>query len=196
MSRRDILPPLPSLQGHFLLESGYHTDQWLDLDALFVDPNEIAPLTAALAEKLRGHSISAVCGPLFGGAFLAQAVAGTLGGRFYYTQRVDAMAKPGLFKAEYRLPPELKRRVRGERVAVVDDVISAGSSVRATIAALDEADASTIVVGTFLVLGATGAQHLANVGLPLETLDRREFAFWSPHDCPLCRVGTALEEPH
>ena len=71
----DMLKALPARRGHFLLESGYHTDLWFTLDALFVAPKDIAPRVVALAELLRPYSISAVCGPLLGGAFLAQAVA-------------------------------------------------------------------------------------------------------------------------
>jgi orotate phosphoribosyltransferase len=191
----DILAALPARRGHFLLESGFHTDLWLTLDAVFVDPNKIAPLVAALADKLRLHAVSAVCGPLLGGAFLAQAIASTLGAGFYYTEPCPASAEPGLFRAEYRLPSELSRRVPGERVAVVDDVISAGSSVRATIAALAAAGASTAVVGSLMVLGDTAVAHFADQHLPLETLDRRDFNLWKPADCPLCRAGRPLEDP-
>jgi orotate phosphoribosyltransferase len=191
----DILAALPARRGHFLLESGYHTDLWLTLDAVFVDPNKIAPLVAALADKLRPHAVSAICGPLLGGAFLAQAIASALGAGFYYTEQRAASSDPGLFKAGYRLPPELRRRVRGERVAVVDDVISAGSSTRATIAALTDAGASPLVVGTFLVLGDTAVAHFASQGVPVETLGRRDFNLWKPADCPLCREGPPLEDP-
>jgi orotate phosphoribosyltransferase len=191
----DVLAALPARRGHFLLESGYHTDLWLTLDAVFVDPSRIAPLVAALADKLRPHAVSAVCGPLLGGAFLAQAIATTLGAGFYYTEPAPAPPEPGLFRAEYRLRSELTRRVRGERVAVVDDVISAGSSVRATIAALAAAGASTAVVGALLVLGGAAVAHFAGQRTPVEALGRRDFSLWEPADCPLCRAGPPLEDP-
>jgi orotate phosphoribosyltransferase len=191
----DILAAVPARRGHFLLESGHHTDLWLTLDALFVDPNKVASLVAALADKLRPHVVSAVCGPLLGGAFLAQALASVLGVGFYYAEPSPASPNPGLFKAAYRLPPELSRRVRGERVAVVDDVISAGSSVRATIAALTTAGASTIVVGAFMVLGDTAVTHFASQRVPVEFLGHRDFSLWQPADCPLCQAGPPLEDP-
>lgn len=191
----DILSALPARRGHFLLESGYHTDLWLTLDAVFVDPAKIAPQVAALADKLRPHAVTAVCGPLLGGAFLAQAIASTLGARFYYTEPGPAPPGPGLFRAEYRLPPELSRRARGERVAVVDDVISAGSSVRATIAALGAAGASTAVVAALVVLGDAAVAHFAEQRVPVETLGRHDFTLWKPADCPLCQVGPPLVDP-
>ena len=189
----DIWAALPARSGHFLLESGYHTDLWLSLDAVFVDPAKVAPLVAALADRLRPYSVTAVCGPLLGGAFLAQAVASTLGAAFYYAEPSPASPNPGLFKAEYRLPSGLSRRVRGERVAVVDDVISAGSSVRATIKALTAAGASTVAIGALLVLGEAAVAHFATQRVSVETLARRDFNLWTPGDCPLCREGHALE---
>jgi orotate phosphoribosyltransferase len=191
----DVLASLPARRGHFLLESGYHTDLWLTLDALFADPLRVAPLVTALADQLRPQAVSAVCGPLVGGAFLAQAMATALGVGFYYTEPRTGPADAGLFKAEYQLPPGLRRRARGERVAVVDDVISAGSSVRATVAALTAAGSSTAVVAALLVLGNEAVAHFAALGVPVEALARRDFVLWQPSDCPLCREGLPLEDP-
>ncbi len=190
----DILEALPARRGHFLLESGYHSDIWLTLDGLFADPATVAPLVAALADRLRPHAAAAVCGPLLGGAFLAQAIATSLGSRFCYTELV-APGDSSLFTAEYQLPRALKRLVRGQSIAVVDDVISAGSSARATAVALAAAGASTIVVGALLVLGDAALIHFADQGVPVETLHRRRFDLWKPSDCPLCRSGPPLEDP-
>lgn len=189
-----LLQVLPARRGHFLLESGYHTDLWLTLDALFVNPRAIAPLVSALAEKLRPHAVAGICGPLLGGAFLAQALAMHLAVDFYYTQPAPPPSGGGLFTAQYTLPAELGARVQGARIAVVDDVISAGSSVRATMAAMKEARASVVVVASLLVLGDTGAEHFRREGTALETLERRPFNLWAPADCSLCRAGVALED--
>lgn len=191
----DIFNTLPARQGHFRLESGYHTDLWLTLDSLFTEPRAIAPLVSALAERLHPHGVSAVCGCLLGGAFLAQALATTLGVRFYYTEPRTSPAADGFFKARYTLPRDLRRRVRGERVAAVDDVISAGSSVRATVNALIDAGASTVVVGALFVLGRVGLDHFASLAMPVESLGRRDFSLWEPTACPLCAAGAPLEDP-
>jgi len=191
----DILKNLPARRGHFLLESGYHTDLWFDLDALFVAPRDIAHQVAALAERLRPYPISAVCGPLLGGAFLAHAVAAHMGLRFFFSQQVPFKTDGGLFAAAYRLPPELRRRAGGERIAIVDDVISAGSSVRATAADLTAAGASTVVVGTILLLGNQAVEHFSARGVPLVALAQQGFNLWAPAECPLCRTGAPLENP-
>jgi orotate phosphoribosyltransferase len=191
----DPLEALPARRGHFLLESGYHTDVWLTLDALFRQPRALTPMVTALAARLAPHRVAGVCGPLLGGAFLAQALASTMGVEFYFCERIPATEGPGLFTAAYRLPEGLRRPVRGLRVAVVDDAISAGSSVRATAAALQAAGASIAVVGTLLATGTIALGHFAQLGVPVEALDRRELTLWAPADCPLCRDGTPLEDP-
>jgi orotate phosphoribosyltransferase len=186
---------LPERRGHFLLESGLHTDRWLTLDSLFVDGGKIAPSIAALADRLRPHAVTGVCGPLLGGAFLAQALASTLGVRFYYAERSPDRSDDGIFRARYDLPSEQRRRLAGERIAVVDDVISAGSSVRATATALTSAGASIAVVAAFLILGDAASTHFAGLGIPMEALGRRGLALWKPGDCPLCLSGAPLEDP-
>lgn len=191
----DVLDSLPARRGHFLLESGYHTDLWLTLDGMFVDPRALAPLVAALAGRLRPHGPTAVCGPLLGGAFVAQAVATELGAAFYFTEPVPAPAGPGLFRAKYRLPPALHERAAGERMAVVDDVISAGSSVRATAEALASAGASVVAVGALLVLGDGADAHFGPRGIPVEAAGRSGWSLWAPDECPLCRAGVPLEDP-
>jgi orotate phosphoribosyltransferase len=191
----DVFATVPARQGHFLLESGYHTDFWFDLDALFVSPIALAPLVATLADRLRPYGISAVCGPLLGGAFLAQAVAIELGSRFYFTHPAPHSEGEGLYQAEYSLLPELQRRVRGERAAVVDDVISAGSSVRATCAALNNAGAEIVAVGALLVLGSAALDHFSAHRVPVEALSQRQFLLWNEAECPLCKSGSPLEDP-
>ena len=191
----DPLAGVPARRGHFVLESGYHTDLWLSLDALFVDPAALAPQVAALADLLRPHAPTAVCGPLLGGAFLAQALATQMGLRFYVAQPAPSIADGGLYSAVYDLPADQRRRVAGERIALVDEVISAGSSVRATDAALAAAGATTVVVGSLLVLGDRAVDHFAARGVPLVALARQPFTLWPPTACPLCAAGTPLEDP-
>jgi orotate phosphoribosyltransferase len=188
-----IFDLLPARKGHFLLESGYHTDLWLDLDTLFVDPVKIAPAVTMLAGRLRRYGCDAICGPMTGGAFLAQSLAAVLRTCFFYAEPVAEPDGVGLFTAKYRLPPTMAVQAKGARVAVVDDAISAGSSVRATIAALDAAGASTVVVATLLVLGDVGLTHFTERGVPFEALMRRDFSVWAPGECPLCHARVPIE---
>jgi orotate phosphoribosyltransferase len=189
----DILETLPVQKGHFLLESGYHTDLWFTLEALFVNPEKIAPLISSLAIRLSAHAPTAICGPLLGGAFVAQAIASKLCLNFYYTEAVPIGSESEMFSARYVLTKELHRLVREERIALVDDVISAGSSVRASAEALANAGSSLVAVGALVSLGTKAEDHFASVGVPVEVLARREFNLWEPSACPLCAQRMSIE---
>jgi orotate phosphoribosyltransferase len=181
--------------GHFLLESGLHAASWIDLDTLFLDSRALAPHIAALAALISRHQVSAVCGPLLGGAFVAQAIAIQLGVRFYFAERVSSAPNEGLFQAVYRLPNSQRVRAATERFAVVDDVIGAGSAVRATVGELASLGATTAVVGALLTLGSRAGSHLQQVGIPVVTLGSREIAMWEPQVCPRCQAGIPLQSP-
>lgn len=88
-------------QGHFDLGTGYHGDVWLDLDALFLRPSMLRPHVRWLGHRLLEHRIDAVCGPMEGGAFLAQAIADLTERAFLAAYR-SAAPRPGDMTA-YRL---------------------------------------------------------------------------------------------
>jgi orotate phosphoribosyltransferase len=180
-------------QGHFQLESGHHGELWLDLDALFAQPKHVAPLVELLSDALRPYEAAGVCGPLVGGAFLAQVTAAALGVEFSFTERVMPAVWDGLYPARYRLPPAFASRVRGRRIAIVDDVMSAGSAARGTYSELKLHEAVPTVVGALLVLGSTGEDFFLQHGVAVEAVARRPYRLWLPAGCPLCASGVPLE---
>ncbi|AHG92773.1 phosphoribosyltransferase (plasmid) [Gemmatirosa kalamazoonensis] len=181
-------------RGHFRLESGHHGALWLDLDPLFADARGVAPFVTALAAAIRPYAPHVVCGPLLGGAFLAQLVARELDAEFAFAERHMPTDSHGMYRAQYRLPPALAARVRGRRVAVVDDVMSAGSAMRGTVAELRAHGAEPVVVGALLVLGDAGAAHFDAQGIPVVSPARSAYALWNPGECPLCAAGAPLED--
>ena len=182
-------------RGHFRLESGHHGGLWLDLDPLFADPRRVDPFATALADALRRYDVAAVCGPLLGGAFLAQLVARALGVEFCFAERVMPTGDDGtLYRARYRLPRAFAPRVRGRRIAMVDDVMSAGSSLRATDAELRAHGAEPVAAGALLVLGTAGADYFAQRGVGVEAVARDDYQLWAPAECPLCAAGVPLED--
>jgi orotate phosphoribosyltransferase len=181
-------------RGHFQLESGHHSALWLDLDALFASPRRIDPFVTTLASALRVYSVTAVCGPLLGGAFLAQLVARALTVEFCYTERVMSPRVSGLYQARYCLPGAFPERLRGQRIALVDDVMSAGSALRGSYTELQAHGAVPVVAGALLVLGSMGAAFFAQCGVAVEAVVRDDYEMWLPSDCPLCAAGLPLEE--
>jgi len=181
--------------GHFRLESGHHSNLWLDLDGLFVQPALLRPLVNRLARTLRPHKVAGVCGPLVGGAFLAQMLASALKAEFFFTERMQPGEGDGLYQAQYHLPPAARGRVRDKRFAIVDDAISAGSAVRATYAELQGHGAEPVVIGALLVLGSAASPYFAERGVPIVAVTRVPFDLWVPAECPLCASGQALADP-
>jgi orotate phosphoribosyltransferase len=191
-----LLEMLNVRRGHYRLESGYHGALWLDLDPLFTRPDRIRPHVDALAVRLRAHEIDAVCGPLVGGAFLAQALAATLASEFYYAERFAPPSHDGtLYPVEYRIPHGVAAELRGKRVAVVDDAISAGSAVRGTVLSLRAVGALPVAVGALLVLGDEAARWCGEQRFPLEFVLQQPYELWLPGVCPMCAAGEPLEEP-
>jgi orotate phosphoribosyltransferase len=192
-STAELLDLVGGRQGHFGLESGHHGRLWLDLGSLFADPRPIEPFVTRLTDAIRPYEVSGVCGPLLGGAFLAQLLAQRLGVAFYFAERELPPDARGLYRARYRIPAALAARVAGRRLAIVDDVMSAGSALRGTYADLQAHGATCVVAGALLVLGSTGADFFAGEGVPVEAAARRDFELWEPAGCPLCAAGIPLE---
>ncbi len=180
-------------RGHFRLESGHHGELWLDLDPWFVRPTVLHPFVQALAGQLAPHRPAAICGPLVGGAFLAQMIAATLDVEFYYAERFAPPPGDTLFAVQYRIPLALRASIRGKAVAIVDDVISAGSAVRGTLTDLQACGAQPVALGALLVMTGAAATFAAAQAIPLINLARIDPGIWLPASCPLCAAGVPIE---
>jgi orotate phosphoribosyltransferase len=170
--------------GHFDLGTGYHGDLWLDLDAMFLRPSLLRPHVDWLAERLRGHGVDAVCGPLEGGAFLAYAVADRIGVAF-----LPGYRGPGV--ASYHLP-SVPGGIGGWRVAVADDAVNAGTAVAACLEALRDQGATPVAVVALLALGGAGAAVRARLGVPFYAAGTMPSRAWPAGECPLCAAGVPV----
>jgi orotate phosphoribosyltransferase len=192
--RLALLESINQRRGHFRFESGDHGDRWLELESLCCRPNDIQPFAAALAERLSAHFVEVVCGPLNEGAFVALMVAQQLDVEFCYAQR---LAEPGGAPSSpvaYRIPRALHDRLRGKRVAIVDDVINAGSAVAATAAELQAIGAELVAIASLMTLG-DGAAELARARhVPQITLASLQANLWPADECPLCRAGVPVDK--
>jgi orotate phosphoribosyltransferase len=190
----ELLDILAARRGHFLLESGHHGDLWLDLEAVWTRPPHILPLCSELARSLRRFGAEFICGPLVEGAFVGLLVASELGTAFCYSERFLRPGVNGLFPAGYRLPGALRSAVRGKRVAIVNDVINAGSAVRGTFEELTGCEASVVAIAALLTLGSAAREFANSKSVALETLTAIANTLWTPSECPLCTAGVPLED--
>jgi orotate phosphoribosyltransferase len=191
----ELLNLLHVRQGHFKLESGHHGNLWLDLDQLFLRPKEIQPFVIELARRISSFGVDAVCGPMAGGALIAQTIALELGVNFLYTEQVVPQNPQGLYSVVYRLPSYLRSMIDGWQIAIVDDVINAGSAIRGTLAELESMGARPVVVGSLLVLGETGQNFFRERGLPVRCITHLPNEIWVPQNCPLCSSHIPLNNP-
>ena len=182
----DVIALMPARRGHFLLESGHHGDLWLDLELLCLRPDPVRRLAARVAERLAPYAIEAVCGPLVEGAYVALMVASELGVPFSYAERFPNPETDALFPIDYRVPRALRAEVRDKRVAIVNDVINAGSAVRGTLTDLAACGARPVAIGTLLVLGSSASRLAGDRGVALETLASIPNNIWTPAECPMC----------
>ena len=190
----NILDSLSARNGHFLLESGHHGSLWLDLETLCLKPERINALANSLSTALSEANIEMVCAPLVEGAFVGLIVALRLEVPFAYSERFARSAGGGLFPSGYRVPGSLRNHVRGKRIAIVDDVINAGSSVRGTFEDLKSCGAEVVAIGALLVLGTAASQFAVEKNVPLKALGHAANNIWIPSGCPLCAAGVPLED--
>jgi orotate phosphoribosyltransferase len=188
----DLLDLMRARRGHFRLESGHHGDLWLEPDAVFDRPNRLAPFLETLAELVEAQHPDVVCGPLTGGAFVALQLARRLDADFCYTERTVDPSPGALYSARYTLggQPDLA----GRRVAVVDDVINAGSATRSTLDALGVAGAEPVAIATLLALGDSVYRLAEQQDVTTAFVATRDNTLWKPEDCPLCHEGVAVDE--
>jgi orotate phosphoribosyltransferase len=188
----ELLRLLAGRQGHFRMESGYHSDQWFDLDHLFDDRARLQPFVSELARRLAAHNIEGVCGPMTGGAKLAELIGREIGVPSYLTKRIETAA-PGFFPIKYRLADAQRDRVREKRLAIVDDAISAGSAMRGTYTDLTACGARPVALGALIVFGPASEAFAHEHHLTLDGIAHTSFNLWKPAECPLCRENIALK---
>lgn len=172
------------LEGHFLLSSGKHSPFYLEKFQVLQWPQETERLCESIAESARALGVQTVAGPTTGGIILAHEVARQLGVRAVYAERT-ADGEGREFRRGFRLHP-------GERVLVVDDILSTGGSVQDTIDAVRAAGAEVVGVGVLVDRSAGQARF---EGLPLIALWDVAIPTYEPGECPQCAQGIALVKP-
>ncbi len=170
-------------EGHFLLSSGRHGDRYIEKFALLMRPRETEQICRMIAEHYAAAGLETVAGPTTGGILLAFEVARQLGIRAVYAERVE-----GGNEREFRRGATFRP---GERVLVIDDIMTTGGAIRETLAALAPHAVETI--GVAVLVDRSGGR--IDLGLPLFATLQADIATFAPDDCPLCREGLPLVKP-
>jgi orotate phosphoribosyltransferase len=135
------------LEGHFILSSGLRSPRYLQCARVLMDPARAERLARALAAKLPSEvrdCVESVVSPAMGGVIIGQELARALG-------------RPAMFVERPQGTFELRRGFRlrqGERVLLVEDVVTTGLSSREAIAAVEQAGGK--VIGTAALVDRSG----------------------------------------
>lgn len=169
------------LEGHFLLTSGRHSGQYMQCAKVLQYPHHAARLGAALAESFRDQGVELVIGPAMGGILVAHEVGRALGTKALFTERENGEMK---LRRGFELKP-------GQKVLVVEDVITTGGSVREVLEVVKSYGAEPVGVG--VLVNRSGGK--ADFGLPLASLLEIEIETFDAGNCPLCAQGTTAIKP-
>ena len=167
-------------EGHFRLSSGRHSASYVQCALLLEHPRRAAQVAELLAARLRDRAPDSVLSPALGGLVIGYAVAAALGVPFHFCERRDG---------EMRLRRGFELR-SGERVVVIEDVITTGGSAAEAAALAEACGAEVEAVGAIILRGAAAALSEPAVGLL-----RLELPSWPAGDCPLCRDGVPVAAP-
>lgn len=169
------------LQGHFQLTSGRHSAQYLEKFALLQWARYTEPLCRMIADRFRDEGVQVVAGPTTGGIILAYEVGRLLGVRGIFAEKDEGGGRS--FQRGFRIEP-------GERVLVVDDILTTGGSIREVLDAVGKLGGQ--VVGVAVLADRTAGK--VDFGAPFFACLTLEIESYPPGDCPLCRAGLPLRK--
>lgn len=171
-------------RGHFLLSSGLHSGDYLQCALYLAHPRRAARSGQLLAEAISdaGLEPEMIVAPAMGGLIIGHETARALDLPFIFTERAEGEM---VLRRGFGLEP-------GQRVVVVEDVVTTGRSTREVIAILEDLGADVIGVAS-MVNRAGEAQPFSP--LPSRALLEVDFPTWAVEDCPLCRDGVPIAKP-
>ena len=168
------------LHGHFQLTSGRHSDTYVQCARVLEDPALTTRLGVAMAESVSGRGVDVVASPAVGGIIIGFAVAQALGVRFIFSERQQGTMT---FRRGFSVAP-------GERVLVVEDVVTTGGSVAEVIDLVRAAGGEVVAVSSIIDRGgekAFDAEFLPLLQLEVESME--------PPACPQCAAGVPIDSP-
>jgi orotate phosphoribosyltransferase len=167
------------LNGHFRLSSGRHSNRFVQKFRILEDPTLVDQVAEAIVAELEPYDVDVVVSAAVGGIILGYECA----------RHLDTL---GIFVEKEDGKPKLRRGFaldEGDRVLVVEDVVTTGGSVREVIDVVRQHGAHVAAVGVIVRRSEAdfGVPTVALLDLPMES--------YAVADCPQCRAGEAITEP-
>ena len=188
MSAKDVLAEFRAskalLEGHFLLSSGRHSAHYLQCARVLADPMRASRLAAMLAAKLPRElkkDITKVVSPALGGVIIGHEMARALGLEALFVERPTGTFE---LRRGFTLEP-------GDKVLLVEDVVTTGLSSREAIAAIMTAGAE--VIGAAALVDRSGGS--ADLGVPFTALIALSFPTYAPDELPPELAATPAIKP-
>lgn len=171
------------LSGHFQLSSGLHSDTYFQSALILQYPDSAEKAAKALGEKISAdvRGIDVVVSPALGGIVIGQEVGRAMGKRAIFAERVDGKLT---LRRGFALEP-------GERVLVVEDVITTGLSTREVCEVVSALGGKVVAVAS--LVDRSGGK--VDFGVPRFSLLSLEVKSYKPEECPLCKAGTQAVKP-
>ena len=169
------------LEGDFVLSSGLHSSHYVQCARTLQYPKHAEALGGCLADRFQDYAVDAVISPALGGLIIGHETARALGARALFGERENGAMT---LRRGFALQP-------GERVLIVEDVITTGGSVRELIRLVEESEATVVGVGA--ILDRSGGQ--VDLGVLLRPLLTMQMPTYEPEARPLRQQGSAPVKP-
>lgn len=169
------------LQGHYRLSSGLHSPSYVQCALLLQHPRNANAIGEALAAKVKPMRPDRIVAPALGGLIIGYTVAQALDVPMVFTERKDGQMT---LRRGFRIP-------QGERIVIVEDVVTTGKSTRETADVV--AASGGIVYGFASILNRSGKPNPFDA--PYESLMTLALDTHEPEVCPLCASGVPLDAP-
>jgi orotate phosphoribosyltransferase len=169
------------LEGHFRLSSGLHSPGYLQCALVLQHPREAEALGAALGNLVRSLGVQTVLSPALGGIVIGQEVGRALNVRAIFAERQDGTLT---LRRGFALDA-------GEKVLVVEDVVTTGGSTRETMDVARAAGAT--VVGACAIVDRSGGKQ--GLDVPFHSLLPMDVKAYQESECPLCKQGMPVVKP-
>ena len=169
------------LEGHFILSSGLHSGTYLQCALALQFPADAVKFGEEIARRFMDEGIETVASPAIGGLIIGYATAQALNVRFVWTERQAG---------EMTLRRGFSVR-QGERILVVEDVITTGGSTRECIATIEAAGGEVMAAASII----DRSNGTADVGVPRHSLAALDVMSYAPENCSLCSTGSVAYKP-